>query len=1078
MERKDFMKSLQERGRITTFEKIYDKIIMLKNAKIDQYLAINNIYYSDIILKKDKNVELRLNCVIALKGFTYKNEQTKYNIINKIFRTTENKLKKVGYALGYLYFDKKDTNLLSWAKIERAIKEMEDLVIREEKETKEREEKKLYIPFDSILDVLMNNEIVKRNKPFKLILISYINPDIKKEVVIKSINHLTAWYNKVINTNSVNYNNQDVLQDENVFLYVKIEVEEIKGGCSRVRLCRLASNSKPYLNKKYKNSKYRFNLISQNSQRNDCGIETLRYILKFTESNLEIRKKFNLEVNTMIEATKILEIYNKLSQDNIPLEIISIDYNDSLELLKGKKLIFYYKNHYYNVENVTKIDKKNKRKARGELFWDIETRKTDEKIMIKTYDSEKDEIVPKESYVLKDAITCIYYKKAFARKYEQLYFKTDESMSSVRKFIEWIKNESTEGYIYNCYAHNSSRFDNYFLLANLTEEETRGIYMNTRGANSLICIDFMENKFKDTYCFLSFSLNNLCESFKIKNAKKKEIIFSNGNVLSNEQLCFYKPELNFDSFLDLENNDKEFWKLYVDYCMYDCISLKEIWGEFTTKTNEIIEKINPHLMKTCRINNSVTLGGLAMKMMEGLHRDHRTFKLYLNFLTDSNGEMNEDKYNFVKLFKRGGISHCNKPGLHKGGMVSYDICSQYPASMSEMIIPAGISRWTNEYDEKHHGLYYLKNLKFDGKYSLKPVCEIQESSVLKWDTNEYVKEAYVTSEMIKYLKSNYGLISFDVDKALVSNNFIKGSAIFGKYVDTLFNEKSRQDTLKKQNQHNPAYRETIKLFLNAITGKFVENTEEYVDTKLTLSSQLIDELKGDIKDETKLPEVDDEESFDYEDREFRLACNNFDQLNVQKKKMNNNYVIKYTKEGEKKKKLNKYVLCGVMIYCYSKRLLFEYIKLLPNNSDDVVHIETDSIYFPKVLKNKFVENINNYNRDEGYPVIIGDCLGNVKQEKNVDEECYFLGKKFYKIGDIMKIKGIPLNTIDNAGNKINIVNEELYKKVYNGQIVKCEYKSLVKSLYGKTRISEVINHRTVKLNNKVFEWMNGNKINC
>lgn len=86
---------------------------------------------------------------------------------------------------------------------------------------------------------------------------------------------------------------------------------------------------------------------------------------------------------------------------------------------------------------------------------------------------------------------------------------------------------------------------------------------------------------------------------------------------------------------------------------------------------------------------------------------------------------------------------------------------------------------------------------------------------------------------------------------------------------------------------------------------------------------------------------------------------------------------------------------GLMVYSYSKRLLFEYINCLPNKSNDVIHVETDSIYYRSSLNNTLQENIKNYKGN--YPIKFGSELGNVKFEHNSDDVSYFIGKKCYNI---------------------------------------------------------------------------------
>jgi hypothetical protein len=158
--------------------------------------------------------------------------------------------------------------------------------------------------------------------------------------------------------------------------------------------------------------------------------------------------------------------------------------------------------------------------------------------------------------------------------------------------------------------------------------------------------------------------------------------------------------------------------------------------------------------------------------------------------------------------------------------------------------------------------------------------------------------------------------------------------------------------------------------------------------------------------------------------------------------------------------------CGVMIYSYSKRLLFEYINLLPNKSEDVIHIETDSVYFNRNNGDEFKENVENYEGE--YPVKIGDALGNVTQEKDEEGVCHFLGKKFYQIGDIFKIKGIPMKTITEDGTLINIVNQSIFERVFAGENVRVEYTTLKKNLYGKTYISQHKCHRTINSHPKLY----------
>ena len=58
-------------------------------------------------------------------------------------------------------------------------------------------------------------------------------------------------------------------------------------------------------------------------------------------------------------------------------------------------------------------------------------------------------------------------------------------------------------------------------------------------------------------------------------------------------------------------------------------------------------------------------------------------KEYLKFI-----DGNFKKYEFIKNFKRRGISHCNQAGKHNEGIMGVDIKSQYPTAMMKMEIPS------------------------------------------------------------------------------------------------------------------------------------------------------------------------------------------------------------------------------------------------------------------------------------------------------------------------------------------------------------------------------------------------------
>ena len=100
---------------------------------------------------------------------------------------------------------------------------------------------------------------------------------------------------------------------------------------------------------------------------------------------------------------------------------------------------------------------------------------------------------------------------------------------------------------------------------------------------------------------------------------------------------------------------------------------------------------------------------------------------------------------------------------------------------------------------------------------------------------------------------------------------------------------------------------------------------------------------------------------------------------------------------------------------------------------------------------------------------MGDALGSVKREHTSTGESYWLGKKFYYLYDgvdVMRIKGVPLKTIDSQGNEVTVVDRALYERVYAyrcgvDEPVKASFATLVKTMFGKVGISSAQMTRTI-----------------
>jgi hypothetical protein len=917
---------------------------------------------------------------------------------------------------------------------ERQDREAEDRIraqveaVRLEREAKERKRKEARkarkaqkgIPFTSIANWASNR---LPEGAFMVTLKSAI-ANVKRDFRFKSPVHFERWIKSIENQNVIsesdNYREfSEVMGTKpEIFANVIPSIQSITGGCQW--------NGKE--EDKIETPYFTFEVYSPQTKHNNCGFKIIERILGEKLDYAEVRKKYGMKYDEPLPVDKFSLIYQEYIHGI--LCIIDETFCDVINKDKRYEYVFVEGDHYYLVLNAKEKIFKDKHTNRGLLCWDIETRPTEEYVMVGS----------QKSYILKPTILCAYYVP-YKGKPQKITFITDE-YDCCRLFLNWLTLEAHAGRFYHCIAHNGSRFDCYFLTAQLSKTEQLHTETQLRG-HSIIGIQYKSHLFKDSCCFLTNSLDSLCKAFKVKQAKLTEF-FYNGNEMTNKNICFYRPELCYEDFMDLKYDEPEFWNLYEDYCMMDCVSLYEIWTTFQNQYDSLIEKIfqyRPELLKNVRLMSSNTIGSLAKKILENscmvksktgkyvykkeyhqLIEFHSTDKKEdpekLKFLSHaSTSETNQEGKKFINQFKRGGISHTNQAGKHNHSLISYDIASQYPASMLYMLIPAGKSEWTKAYNSMRHGYYHLKNLKFETPYKFKPVARSVLGQSLEWSC-ESMEELYCDSFMIRYLKEKYGLVSFDVERGLVSSSYIRGESLFGDYVNTLYGEKKKQDALKKNGsaEYNQALRECIKLFLNSLSGKLVEDPSHYFQLEYAVDSTI---------------------------------------------KMNGLPVEKV----QDKCKMNPWVGCGIMVYSWSKRLLFECVGCLPNNSDDVIHIETDSIYFNKKNNDEFVKNVEEYKQSgiEFYPMAIGDELGNIKVEKDTDEVSYFLGKKFYCIGDLYKIKGIPLKTIDEAGNDVYLVDQSLYEDVYQGKTVVREFYTMKKSLFGeRCEISSHKMSRTVK----------------
>lgn len=680
---------------------------------------------------------------------------------------------------------------------------------------------------------------------------------------------------------------------------------------------------------------------------------------------------------------------------------------------------------------------------RGLLTYDFETRanlKEDAKRRVGLFDDG----AINYGEVLEDVICCITYRPLKKKKLFHKTFITNSKKSSARQFLDFLKEEHINGRHYNCLAHNGSNFDGYLVLKEFTEREMLNNPPPHFRNLSILGMYYYGCVFRDTACYLTGSLKKLCKDFKIdKDCQKlSKFVLQDGRELDEYEICFYKPHLDVEDFLKLKHKEPDFWDQYERYCIHDTLSLIILWEKFSVAYHDIITELAGHdkkyakrLLAKCALLQSPTISSVNQRILEELNRhDWNGPVQQLKKFYKTGGGMDNNKYQFLCKFKRGGVSHTHQPGLHKYPIMGIDICSQYPWALVNMIVPCGKSFWTDKYHENYYGFYHVRDMKFGDKTEdLKPVCGLVKKGKgsLNWRSGNYIAECYIDSEMLRYLEEHYDLLGFNVVKGLVSRECVHGSKVFGEYIGRLFKAKQRQDIFKerKDEMYNPSLRKATKDSINSLSGKLLADPSKYFSLKYCANSE----------DESQV-------------------------LNG----------INYRKE-KKEHKMNYWLTCGLMMYGYSKMLLFDYIRCLPNKSNSVIQIETDGIYapfrdFPEFRQNlmandgKFAESMR----------LNGKELGNLVLEHISDDHAIFLGKKKYcfhcemEEKYIMRMLGVPSQTYTEEGTKIDLVTPEVYQKVFAGIDQRLEFMSIRKTMEDMPELVGFKQKRTIYANKILY----------
>lgn len=551
------------------------------------------------------------------------------------------------------------------------------------------------------------------------------------------------------------------------------------------------------------------------------------------------------------------------------------------------------------------------------------------------------------TFMHRDTIACIRYKNGREKDWKDQLFETQEFggfyYTSARKFLDWLLIQPCR---YRVYCHNGSGFDFHFLINAMSDHELHRYvakkekFLRT-GLSTILQFTFYGHVFIDTFKFMTCSLAKACKSFiphlpefwKQTKVKFEHPITLEEVELSTEELCFFlsDTDVTFAQWLNLHSQvatiptRKTFWEVYVQYCFADCKALQLTHMAMENTDRDLLGRLKEFLpfdvikrrrfLAQCSVRYAVTLGQQNMTIFKKMNQHRPLYRDFQNARA-TGAEQRE----MVRTTMIGGMSIINFKGIILDGVMVYDAKSLYPAALKFGLFPGGKATlalaprylgWANP------ALYRLTNIKFDtlkidpmlirkghnvpyNSYVYRPVLErselvlttIREDLRLRptertWlSAIDCMHEVYTTTIMIEFLKRYMGLLSFDVEEALVWNKWISGEEMFGPFVNTCYSIKMEQDVLEqnKDPAYNSALRTKAKEGLNSLIGKFSQTKENQNETvtyfndpehppdplHLDPSRQVALASEPELVDEERQKDHSNQQIFTYDNSKMRM----------------------------------------------------------------------------------------------------------------------------------------------------------------------------------------------------------------
>lgn len=418
------------------------------------------------------------------------------------------------------------------------------------------------------------------------------------------------------------------------------------------------------------------------------------------------------------------------------------------------------------------------------------------------------------------------------------FCKTWVGYDCVKFFLEWIcANQKNKQFKF--IGFNNANFDNFFILKEIMNGYCVGeLLLEIQESDIFMCGSSLNNftingrhSFFDLKKHLTGSLDGNCKSWGVNCCSKLSFNHDEAQALYDDE-----PQKLIDyclgAFPPNENGSKGSISL-IEYNEYDVISTAVILQKYKNELNAIpcvvsvINDMEETKSILCRsvindITNIGTIGSLIYKVFVAECKE------------------NEITFDLLDKFKYDELSRCKIAGrveLFNGEQhitercASTDVCSLYPyvLSVAPVYYPSGKITEVNEFmGYDRIGFYWVSF----NQASLREMKNLPNIYAFKtgirneWDYKEEIKQYLLSTEILKLL-NDYG-VDYEFDSPVSYMGFVfekqhKSCEMF-RFLLEIMGKKNEQDQKKQKKDptYNGALRETLKLLMNAISGKVIE----------------------------------------------------------------------------------------------------------------------------------------------------------------------------------------------------------------------------------------------------------------